>query len=281
MSIESVAAQSGVFATQIAKGSQGAPTGAFSELFDKPEAQPNINIAEAAKNALRKSRNLLGPVTNAHVTDISLSPKVGSKSGQKEIMDVVEKMLHKANQSTNHMNDTARARVSEEFEELSQKLSGMIEKYGIFEEGAVGFVQSYIDHMDISTQAGAAQAYTDLRATEDHIRNEFGINFIDDTSPYDHMNSLNALQAMARRSASQMSDAAREVLNKQFHEKVDTYMKELRDSGLFESDVVLDFMEQYMQGMDLSTQEGAQFAFNNLENQEVYIESLLQDDITT
>ncbi len=277
MSIESVAAQSGVFATQIAKGTQGGSSEAFSKILRETDEQKNYKIA-AAKITQRsaeanQSLSVIRPAPELSPANTQYSD-TRTKAGYRRINNILEQMIHKANQSTNQMSDAGRARISEEFESLTDQLNKAMEKYGVFDQNVIGIVQGYVENMDISTQADAAEAYTYLHGVEDAIENHFGIETSSGPMP-DHMETLAELESLAYQAANQMTPEGRERVNKQYHEKLDTYMKQLESSGLIEYDAVLNFIGQYMSSHDLSTQEGAQFAFNHLNAQQSYISSLL------
>ncbi len=203
-----------------------------------------------------------------------------SKAQQEALYETVERMQYLANQSANQMSPEGRERAAKEFEQLSQKLNKMIEKYELVPESVVSYAQKYIDGFDISSQEGGAEAYYQLYAVNKYFDNMYGIED-NPIATTDHGATLQELQAMARRAGGPMSEAQREELNKQFDAKISEYMEQLEASGLIDNeniignnDTLLDIWGNYMSSHDLSTPENAQMAFNNLMNQESYVNSL-------
>jgi len=188
---------------------------------------------------------------------------------------IIDQMMFKANQSSNQMSDAGRARVSGEFEELTGQLISQLEKSGMIDDSVMPFFADYIESWDISTKAGANAAFNDLYNFNNYIDQMDGTYEEPPEPGTDYDVSLDTLIQMANRSSGHMTEQQRADLNEKFDKHMDKFLEQLRDANVFDNDVVMNFVDQYLSGFDISNQADAQRAFNELYNMKNYIQTLV------
>lgn len=193
---------------------------------------------------------------------------------------ILDQMITLANRAANYnyVGEDRRAEVAAEFNNLAEQLGKAFEIEGLTEGASADRVNKYLASLDITTRAGAADVYHKLQGVQGFVDSRTG----NDSSPppptTKHGALLRDLQDIANRAAGHTTADQRAALNKEFQVKLEQYVKMINniDNTLGDGalgDVSMNFLTNYIQSFDVSTEEGADFAFNNLMNLESFMDT--------